>query len=139
MQSTKTLLPDQGDGKIRHQKVKRWKEWDFMGRVRHHKKVERFCDGKRHGNSDVFINGKIDSSTQYVDGEMHGTERVWFESGRLSMVTHYFEGKCHGVHKTFHEDGTIAWETRYVQDKPFDDERFWAFEEGKSSKKQSER
>ncbi|BAU80270.1 MORN repeat-containing protein [Tokyovirus A1] len=139
MQATKQLLPLSEDGRVRHQKVKRWQECDFVGKLCHHKKIVRYCDGAKHGNTDTFINGRINVSTPYADGKRHGKQRIWFKNGMLASFTHYVEGREHGIHKTFHGDGRTAWELRYVCGKVFDEETFWTFGDGKKNKKQSER
>lgn len=140
MQTTKQLLPLSEDGKVCHQKVKRWQEYDFMGKLCHYKTVARYRDGKKHGNFDSFCNGQIESSTPYVDGKIHGKQRVWSKSGKLYSFTHYFEGKLHGLHRSFHIDGEVAWELRYVHGAIFDEDKFWGIAgDSPASKKQSER
>jgi len=82
-------------------------------------------EAKRHGNTDLFIGGMINSSTPYVDGEIHGQQRGWFRNGKLASTTRYIHGKEHGTHRTFNIDGSVAWQLKYRNGELFDGEEAW--------------
>ncbi|AEA07215.1 conserved MORN repeat-containing protein [Lausannevirus] len=122
MQSQKKIISDEP---LCVQKVERWQEYDFSGNLRHHKRIVRYRNGKKHGNLDLFIGGKIQISTPYVEGKRHGKERTWFPNGTLASFTMYVDGKEHGVHKTFDIDGSLAWWLKYNRGEVFDGEENW--------------
>lgn len=122
MQSQTKIVPD---GSLCVQKVERWQEYDIFGKVCHHKRVERYQNGKRHGNLDVFVGGKIHVSTPYLDGKRHGKERTWFSNGKLASVTFYVDDKEHGIHRTYDVDGTLAWCLTFIHGKIVDGEEKW--------------
>lgn len=123
MDKHKTIFRNE-DGSFRVVKVR--KEYDFSGRLILQKRVERYNkDGIRHGNTDIFVGGVINSSTPYLNGEINGEQKAWFRNGKLASTTRYVNGKEHGIHRTFDIDGTLAWQLKYRNGELFDGEESW--------------
>nr|WRK65270.1 MORN repeat containing protein [Marseillevirus futianmevirus] len=134
MEKHKTIFRNE-DGSFRIVEV--WKEYDFSGGLILQKMVKRYNKkAKRHGNTDLFIGGVINSSTPYFEGEIHGIQKAWFRNGKLASTTRYVHGKEHGIHKTFDIDGRIAWKLKCRNGEPFDGEQAWESVQEKLEDKQ---
>ena len=63
------------------------------------------------GNLDVINNdwGKdaVEFNKDYVDGILHGTEKVFYRTGQLKSVAKYINGKVEGAAEFYYDDGTL--------------------------------
>ena len=63
------------------------------------------------GNLDVINNdwGKdaVEFSKDYVDGLLHGNEKVFYQSGKLKSLGHFNKGVLTGTVELYYEDGSI--------------------------------
>jgi len=58
--------------------------------------------------------GSVSVETPYVNGQIHGVQKWYYESGELLQETPFFDGQEHGLQKRYHKDGTVLDETRWV-------------------------
>ncbi|AHA45933.1 conserved MORN repeat-containing protein [Insectomime virus] len=122
MSSTKIVRTNDGSFRI----IKTKKIYDFSGKVTLKKRVERYNErAERHGNTDLFFGGVINSSTPYANGKIHGKQRVWFHNGKLASVTDYVNGKEHGIHTAFNTDGSLFCKLKYQNGELFVGEESW--------------
>ena len=63
------------------------------------------------GNLDVINNdwGKdaVEINNEYVNGILHGSEKVYYQSGKLKSLGHFNQGKVDGMVELYYEDGSI--------------------------------
>jgi len=61
------------------------------------------------GNLDVLNNdwGKVEFSKDYLNGHLHGNEKVFYQSGRLKSLGHFNKGVLTGTVELYYEDGSI--------------------------------
>ena len=61
------------------------------------------------GNIEVLNNdwGKVEFSKDYVDGHLHGNEKVFYQSGKLKSLGHFNKGVLTGTVEFYYEDGSI--------------------------------
>jgi antitoxin component YwqK of YwqJK toxin-antitoxin module len=63
------------------------------------------------GNLDVINNdwgsGVVEFNKNYVDGILHGHEKVFYKSGKLKSIGNFNQGKVDGNVKLYYEDGSI--------------------------------
>jgi antitoxin component YwqK of YwqJK toxin-antitoxin module len=61
------------------------------------------------GNLDVLNNdwGEVEFSKDYVDGHLHGNEKVFYQSGKLKSIGHFNKGVLVGTVELYYEDGSI--------------------------------
>ena len=61
------------------------------------------------GNLDVINNdwGRVEFSKDYVDGHLHGNEKVFYQSGKLKSIGHFNKGVLVGTVELYYEDGSI--------------------------------
>ena len=63
------------------------------------------------GNLDVINNdwGKdaVEFNKDYVDGALHGAEKVFYRSGRLKSVGYFNKGLIDGTTTLYYEDGSV--------------------------------
>ena len=63
------------------------------------------------GNLDVINNnwGKdaVEFNKDYVDGILHGSEKVYYQSGKLKSLGHFNQGKVDGMVELYYEDDSI--------------------------------
>jgi len=63
------------------------------------------------GNLDVINNdwGKdaVEFSKDYVDGLLHGNEKVFYQSGKLKSIGHFTKGILDGVVTGYYKDGSV--------------------------------
>ncbi len=75
---------------------------------------DRWLGGKRHGLLiDWWKGGKKAAERTYVNGQVHGESRLWYENGQMRLRTSYLHGKEHGVHTEWYPSGKkkeeVAW------------------------------
>ena len=61
------------------------------------------------GNIEVLNNdwGEVEFSKDYVDGHLHGNEKVFYQSGKLKSIGHFNKGVLVGTVELYYEDGSI--------------------------------
>ena len=61
------------------------------------------------GNLEVLNNdwGKVEFSKDYVDGHLHGNEKVFYQSGNLKSIGHFTKGILDGVVTGYYKDGSV--------------------------------
>ena len=67
---------------------------------------------KRFYNCSV---GDVMWETPYINGKVHGTERVYYDSGALRSTILYVNDRRHGVQKMFLESGALCEETLWIK------------------------
>ena len=117
---------DEGHGGEYRDGVKQgpWKEYDGQG---------QYVDGLRHGLwrhtlkghllESPYVNGELDgdqkeyfNATQlvrvspYKHGELDGEERLYFPSGQLQMSMFYQQGMLYGTKRQYYENGQLKLE-----------------------------
>ena len=69
------------------------------------------------GNLDVINNdwGKdaVEFNKDYVDGVLHGAEKVFYRSGRLKSVGYFNKGLIDGTTTLYYEDGSVQAQVRF--------------------------
>ena len=69
------------------------------------------------GNLDVINNdwGKdaVEFNKDYVDGALHGAEKVFYRSGRLKSVGYFNKGLIDGTTTLYYEDGSVQAQVRF--------------------------
>jgi len=69
------------------------------------------------GNLDVINNdwGKdaVEFNKDYVDGILHGSEKVYYQSGKLKSLGHFNQGKVDGMVELYYEDGSIQAQVNF--------------------------
>ena len=65
-----------------------------------------FVDGKPEGLSqEWYDNGQLRYEGTYVDGEAEGSARWWYSNGQLNLKTTFVENKLNGWHLWWHPNG----------------------------------
>lgn len=63
------------------------------------------------GNLDVINNDwgvdAVEFNKDYVDGLLHGNEKVFYQSGKLKSIGHFNKGVLVGTVELYYEDGSI--------------------------------
>lgn len=63
---------------------------------------------KREGISKFYFNnGQLKSSTEYVDGVLHGEELLYHDNGQLKSSAKYLQGKINGEVTRFYSSGQL--------------------------------
>jgi antitoxin component YwqK of YwqJK toxin-antitoxin module len=79
--------------------------------------VENFSDGELHGDYKVYFmpaqKPKIEA--KYLQGNLHGKYREFYENGRVKSEGQYAGGKENGVWRYYGEDGLLETEIEYSQ------------------------
>ena len=69
------------------------------------------------GNLDVINNdwGKdaVEFNKDYVDGVLHGAEKVFYRSGKLKSVGYFNKGLIDGTTTLYYEDGSVQAEVNF--------------------------
>lgn len=69
------------------------------------------------GNLDVINNdwGKdaVEFNKDYVDGALHGAEKVFYRSGKLKSVGYFNKGLIDGTTTLYYEDGSVQAQVRF--------------------------
>ena len=69
------------------------------------------------GNLDVINNdwGKdaVEFNKDYVDGVLHGAEKVFYRSGKLKSVGYFNKGLIDGTTTLYYEDGSVQAQVRF--------------------------
>ena len=69
------------------------------------------------GNLDVINNdwGKdaVEFNKDYVDGALHGAEKVFYRSGKLKSVGYFNKGLIDGTTTLYYEDGSVQAEVNF--------------------------
>ena len=69
------------------------------------------------GNLEVINNdwGKdsVEFSKDYVDGLLHGTEKVFYRSGELKSIGYFNKGKINGTTTIYYEDGSVKVQANF--------------------------
>ena len=69
------------------------------------------------GNLEVINNdwGKdaVEFSKDYVDGVLHGTEKVFYRSGKLKSVGYFNKGLIDGTTTLYYEDGSVQAQANF--------------------------
>ena len=69
------------------------------------------------GNLDVINNdwGKdaVEFNKDYVDGVLHGAEKVFYRSGKLKSVGYFNKGLIDGTTTLYYEDGALQAQVRF--------------------------
>ena len=69
------------------------------------------------GNLDVINNdwGKdaVEFNKDYVDGALHGAEKVFYRSGKLKSVGYFNKGLIDGTTTLYYEDGALQAQVRF--------------------------
>ena len=69
------------------------------------------------GNLDVINNdwGKdaVEFNKDYVDGALHGAEKVFYRSGKLKSVGYFNKGLIDGTTPLYYEDGSVQAQVRF--------------------------
>ena len=83
------------------------------------KGLMRWSDNKKEGTWLAWhYNNKQWREQHYVNGELHGMERSWYDNGQLSEVQQIWEnGKRYGLERAWHRNGLLYLETRWVRGK----------------------
>lgn len=81
-------------------------------------RVTQYKNGKRNGPSyetfepkegqskeDMFISK---TEAHYVNGKLHGEEKMWRGNGNLLSETPYRQGEIHGVSMVYNEEGEVC-------------------------------
>jgi antitoxin component YwqK of YwqJK toxin-antitoxin module len=61
-----------------------------------------------------YKGGKIESTTEYVDGVRHGYQKFYYEEGELLSETIFVNGSKEGMMKIYYPDGTLKLSGNYV-------------------------
>ena len=61
--------------------------------------------------------GQIAVETNYENGKIHGTKKIWFENSQLNYEWHYKHGKKHGIMRCWLENGQLEYEKNYKNGK----------------------
>ena len=59
-------------------------------------------------------NGGIEFTIQYVDGLMHGEEKVFYESGALKSLGRWSKGIIDGLTEVYYEDGSLMIRINFI-------------------------
>lgn len=63
------------------------------------------------GNLDIINNDwdkdAVEFNKDYVDGILHGSEKIYYQSGKLKSVGHFKKGLIDGTTTLYYEDGTV--------------------------------
>ena len=69
------------------------------------------------GNLDIINNdwGKdaVEFNNDYVDGILHGSEKVYYQSGKLKSLGRFNQGKVDGMVELYYEDGSIQAQVNF--------------------------
>ena len=69
------------------------------------------------GNLDVINNDwgvdAVEFNKDYVDGVLHGAEKVFYRSGRLKSVGYFNKGLIDGTTTLYYEDGSVQAEVNF--------------------------
>lgn len=69
-------------------------------------------------------NGKPSLSYEFLDGQLHGLIREWYEDGTAKTATLFKNGKRHGKSTYWHPDGSVMKEQLYEEDVLKEDKHF---------------
>jgi hypothetical protein len=69
------------------------------------------------GNIEVINNdwnGAVEFSKDFVDGLMHGEEKVFYQSGTLKSIGHWSKGIINGLTEVYYEDGSLMIRINFI-------------------------
>ena len=61
-----------------------------------------------------YENGQLKLERNYTDGELNGLLKVWYENGQLKIEMNYKDDKFDGLTKTWYENGQLEFERNYT-------------------------
>ncbi len=79
--------------------------------------IENFSDGEFHGDYAVYYlpSKKLKVEAKYLQGNLHGTYKEFYESGKIRVSGQYAGGKENGSWKYYDEEGLLETEIEYSQ------------------------
>lgn len=79
--------------------------------------IENYSDGELHGEYKVYFisTKKLKIETKYLQGNLHGRYREFYENGRIKTDGEYVAGKENGVWSFYDEDGLLETQIEYSQ------------------------
>ena len=88
-----------------------------LGTYKNGKFIYPDTDKPYTGNLDVINNdwGKdaVEFNKDYVDGVLHGAEKVFYRSGKLKSVGYFNKGLIDGTTTLYYEDGSVQAEVNF--------------------------
>jgi len=88
-----------------------------LGTYKHGKLINPDTNKPYTGNLDIINNdwGKdaVEFNKNYVDGIMHGAEKVFYRSGQLKSVGYFNKGLIDGTTTLYYEDGSIQAQVNF--------------------------
>jgi len=87
--------------------------------------ITHYKNGVKHGaQMKVSTSGSIEEIAMYVSGKLEGPYTK-YERTSVKEETNYLNGELHGSRKTFYQDGTVQLETNYVNGKREGSEKYY--------------
>jgi len=75
-------------------------------------------DSIKHGKYlKYFQNGVLSDSCDYINGEIHGSRKIFTETGNLEINETYDQGNFHGPYTTFYNNGQNKKIQNYLDNK----------------------
>ena len=82
-----------------------------------------------------FSNGNLEYETEFVNGKLDGTSKVWLEDGTLFSVSQYKNALPHGNWKKIHPNGKLMFAVNYEYGQKHGTEK-WYYENGQVKSEQ---
>jgi len=101
----------------------------FTGCTQLNNKNEPQLSNKRAVERSYFQNGTLEFETEYINGKLDGTSKVWLEDGTLYSISKYSNNQPHGIWKKFHPNGKLMFEVNYEYGQKHGVEK-WYYENG---------
>ena len=92
--------------------------------------------GKPYTIEEKYADGELLSSTEYLNGKLHGPYVHYYNSGKVKEVGSFEEGKLTGEQKHYLEDGTLIKHLFYSEGK-LDQQQNYYFESGEKRAEQT--
>ena len=72
-----------------------------------------YVNGKLEGPFTKYERTRVVEETNYLNGQLHGTRKTFYDDGSPQMETNYVNGKREGAEKYYDEEGNITLEYTY--------------------------
>lgn len=79
----------------------------------------RNSDGQLNGEVLAYINGKIDISSNYVNGVRDGLTTEYHKNGRIKSLSYFKNGRRTSEEIGYYEDGKINYRSMWKDDKKY--------------------
>jgi len=84
---------------------------DAAGRVN---ELMFYTNGKKQGPHSKYQHTATVDETNYKNGELHGSKKMYYIDGTLQMETTYVDGKRNGIERYYDQQGQVMMETEFV-------------------------